>query len=172
MQIVNGIQIDFINERCNLRQGPVHKIKFDKDEQLAIEIAITKLLNLSIIERTSHEVDEFISNIFTRPKKDGGHRVILNLKKLNEDITYHHFKMDTFMSAIQMITPGCYMASIDLKDAYYSIPIADEYQKYLKFEWANALYKFKALPNGLASGPRLFTKLMKVPLAVYASKVV
>ena len=166
MQIVNGIQIEFINERCNLRQGPVHKIKFDKDEQLAIEIAITKLLNLSIIERTSHEVDEFISNIFTRPKKDGGHRVILNLKKLNEDITYHHFKMDTFMSAIQMITPGCYMASIDLKDAYYSVPIADEYQKYLKFEWANALYKFKALPNGLASGPRLFTKLMKVPLAV------
>ena len=27
------------------------------------------------------------------------------------------------------------MTSIDLQDAYYSIPIAEEHQKYLKFIW-------------------------------------
>ena len=27
------------------------------------------------------------------------------------------------------------MASIDLKDAYYSVPIATAHQKYLKFQW-------------------------------------
>jgi hypothetical protein len=27
------------------------------------------------------------------------------------------------------------MASIDLNDAYYSVPMAAEHQKYLKFSW-------------------------------------
>ena len=29
-----------------------------------------------------------------------------------------------------MITPHCYMAKIDIQDAYHSIPILEEHQKY------------------------------------------
>ena len=53
------------------------------------------------------------------------------------------------------------MASIDLRDAYYSVPIAKEHQKYLKFTWQGNLYQFTCLAQGLSSAPRLFTKLMK-----------
>lgn len=42
--------------------------------------------------------------------------------------------MDTLQSVISLMTPNCFMASIDLKDAYYSVPIAVAHQKYLKFE--------------------------------------
>ena len=38
---------------------------------------------------------QFISPIFVRPKKNGEYRMILNFKKLNESVEYHHFKMDT-----------------------------------------------------------------------------
>ena len=31
--------------------------------------------------------------------------------------------MDTLQSAVRRIKPNCYMASVDLRDAYYSIPI-------------------------------------------------
>lgn len=53
------------------------------------------------------------------------------------------------------------MTSIDLKDAYYSIPIALEHQKYLKFIWRDQLYAFTCLPMGLSSSPWIFTKVMK-----------
>ena len=53
------------------------------------------------------------------------------------------------------------MASIDLKDAYYSVPIATADQKYLKFQWQGKLYKYVCFPNGLAFCPRKFTKLLK-----------
>ena len=56
---------------------------------------------------------------------------------------------------------GCYMASVDLKDAYYTVPIAAEHQKFLKFLWRGCMYKFTCLPNGLACAPRVFTKLLK-----------
>ena len=41
----------------------------------------------------------------------------------NEFVQYYHFKMDTLEMAMKMMKPGCFMASIDLKDAYYTVPI-------------------------------------------------
>ena len=78
---------------------------------------------------------------------------------------YLHFKMETINSIITLVTPGCYMAKVDIKDAYYSIPILKEHQKYLKFFYKDKLYQFTCLPNGLCSGPRKFTKLLKPSLA-------
>ena len=53
------------------------------------------------------------------------------------------------------------MGSIDLKDAYYSISIYSDHQKYLKFSWGNKLDQFTCLAQGHACGPRLFAKRMK-----------
>ena len=89
-----------------------------------------------------------------------------NLKQLNEFIVYHHFKMDSLKAATEVMKPGCFMASIDLKDAYYTVPIHHEFQKYLKFQVGGKLYQYTCLPNGLSSAPRLFTKLVK---PVYAN---
>ena len=57
------------------------------------------------------------------------------------------------------------MGSIDLKDAYYSIPVAPPDRKFLRFHWQGKLYQFTALPMGLSESPRKFTKIMKVPFA-------
>ena len=43
--------------------------------------------------------------------------------------------MDTLWTVIWMMKPYCYMASIYIKDAYYSVPKAKTDQKYLTFEW-------------------------------------
>ena len=106
-----------------------------------------------IIKLSASEPGEVISPIFITPKKDGSSRVIFNLKGLNEFVSYHPFKMDTLDTAIKLMRPGCFMTSIDLKDAYYSIPVAPECQKYLKFVWKETLYCFTCLPIGLTSSP-------------------
>ncbi|KAK6191794.1 hypothetical protein SNE40_003386 [Patella caerulea] len=69
--------------------------------------------------------------------------------------------MDTIQTIIDLIEPSCFMSSLDLKDAYHSVPIARNYRKYLKFQWNSKLYQFRVLPNGLASAPRYFTTLLK-----------
>ena len=88
-------------------------------------------------------------------------RLILNLKSLNEHVEYHHFKKDTLQSAIRLMTPNCHMASVDLRDAYYSVPIHIDDQKYLRFCCKSRLFQFTCLPNGLASAPRRFTEILK-----------
>ena len=118
-----------------------------------------------VLVESEQEYGEILSPIFLRAKLDGSHRLILNLKRPNKFITKLHFKMETINSILNLITPGCFMKSIDLKDAYYSVKIQEDHQKFLKFKFENCLYKFTALPNGLSSGPRKFTKLLKPPLA-------
>lgn len=115
-----------------------------------IETEISKLLTKNVIAEA-----EFISKVFTRPKNDGSHRLILNLKRLNEHVTHKHFTMKSLQTAAQLIKQGSWMAVLDLKDAYYSVPIVIDHRKYLN------LYEFTCLPNGLSSAPRSFAKLMK-----------
>ena len=119
-----------------------------------------------MIAQCSHEAGEVISPIFLTPKSDGdGFRLILNLKKLNEVAQYHHFKMETLKTILTLVSPGIFMCKLDIKDAYYSVPIKIEDQKLLKFEFDGVLYKFLCLPNGYTGGPRKFTKLLKPVLA-------
>lgn len=136
---------------------------FSEDEKHIICQEIVKLLQLKlkVIKETLRQKEQIISPIFLRKKKDGGFRMILNLKKLNEHINYKHFKMENFEQVIQLINKDCYMASVDLRHACYSVKIAEEQQRFLCFKWQGKIYQFTYLPNGVAEGPRLFTKLMK-----------
>ena len=95
---------------------------------------------------------------------DGGTRLILNLKELNEFVVYEHFKMDDIKTIINMVTRNCFMVTIDLKDAYYSVAISRLFQKFLKFKWKDKLFCFTCFPNGLGSCPRKSTKSNKVPI--------
>lgn len=135
--------------------------KFRLEEQALVDEEIRKLLDLHVIVTTQRMAEQIISPIFLRPKKDGGYRMVLNLKELNKHIPYKHFKMDNFEQAIRLINAGDYLASVDLRHAYYTVKIAEEQQKFLCFQWRNNIYQFTCLPNGISEGPRIFTKLMK-----------
>ena len=159
LQIVSGARIEFVRPIC--QDVPRPPIRCSITDKSKIDSELSKYLRLGIIEHASHSDGEFISQIFSVPKKSGGVRIILNLKPLNEDVVYQHFKMENIHSVLQLLEPNCYMASIDLRDAYYSVNIHPSDRKYLRFIWNNYLYQFTCLPNGLSSAPRWFTKLLK-----------
>ena len=73
--------------------------------------------------------------------------------------------MEAITSILKLVTPNIYLTKTDLKDAYYTIPILEEHQKYLKFANKDHLYKFTCLPNGYCHGLRKFTKVLKPPLS-------
>lgn len=58
------------------------------------------------------------------------------------------------------------MSTIDLKDAYYVIPIAESSKKLLRFLFNGQIYEFTCLPFGLSTAPCVFTKVMK-PVVAY-----
>ena len=167
LNIVSGYNIEFDTVPFQSYQPRPYNLK--EIEMQAIDKEILKLQEKGVIKKSKNEPGQYISSIFTRPKKDGGYRMILDLSKLNKNVVHKHFKMDTFTNALTLLSRGDYMASVDLKDAYYTVPISDRDTKFLKFVWRGQLYEFLVLPNGLSTGPRLFTKLLKPPLSTLRS---
>ena len=58
--------------------------------------------------------------------------MIFNLKAFNKFLKFKDCKLESVEDALDLITEGCYFGSVDLKDAYYGIPILENYQKKLK----------------------------------------
>ena len=143
---------------------------FSQTELKFIYDEIARLESLCIVEKTIPCEVEFISTIFTTPKKDGSRRLILNLKKLNKFIAYKKFKIEALKCAMSLLKKNAWMTVLDLKDAYYSVPITLEHRKYLKFYFQGQLYCFTCLPNGLSCAPRIFTKLLKPVFATLRSQ--
>ena len=161
--ILNAIQhynIEF-EETPPLQIVIPKNIIFSASDREIVNNEIAKLLSKGVIEAARITPDSYISNVFVRPKKDNTHPMILNLKSLHKFVAYHHVKMDTFQTAVKLIRPGCFMASVDLRDTYYSISIASEDRKFLMFEWQGSYLQFTCLPNGLSCAPRIFTKILK-----------
>ena len=118
----------------------------------------------AIVESVS-EPDEFISTIFIVPKPNGKFRPVINLRYLNEFVHYDHFKQETFKVVLDLLQKNDFLTSVDLQDAYFSIPVHEQDQKYLKFTWNGSLYKFICVCFGLKSAPFLFTKVLKAVFA-------
>ena len=109
--------------------------------------------------------DQFVSRIFEVPKKTGDFRLILDLSDLNLYLKKVHFKMDGLSSIASIIGRGDFLASLDLQDAFLTIAMHPSCYKYLCFDFEGVRYCFIALVFGLSCAPRIFTKLLKVPLS-------
>lgn len=114
---------------------------------------------------------QYISSTFLVPKPDGRNRFILNLKSLNRYIKTVHFKLEDLRTTVKLVSKNCYLATLDLKDAYFLIPIHKKFRKFLRFKNPkdNSLYEFNVLPFGLNTSPYVFTKILKPVMALLRS---
>ncbi|XP_070803767.1 uncharacterized protein [Pituophis catenifer annectens] len=129
--------------------------------------AVQHLLQIHAIEEVPHDQwkQGYYSILFVVPKRSGGWRAILDLKNLNSYIVYRRFKMCSLTSILQGIRPNDFLVSIDLMEAYLHIPILPKHRQYLRFSYAGKHFQYRALPFGLASAPRVFTKVLAVVAA-------
>lgn len=123
--------------------------------------AIKLLLEKGAVSECEPAEGQFLSRYFIVPKSNKENRFILNLKELNCFIDPPHFKMEDSRNVLRLLMRDGYMATVDLKDAFLLVPIADECKKYLRFQFNNVLYECNCLPFGLCTSPYVFTKLLK-----------
>ena len=92
--------------------------------------------------------------------------MILSLKQLNSFVTYEQFKMKSLNDVLSMVKPNVWMASVDLKDTFYTMAVHPEYQKYFKFRWAEKFFQFCGMSNGFGPAMKIFTKTLKPPFSI------
>ena len=168
LQIVTGYCIEFHSMPVQTHH-PVTTCP--REEHVLMEEEISALLAKGAIVQVARDsLKGFFSTIFLIPKKDGKRRPVINLKVLNSFVVTTHFKMEGIQSVKELMVNSDWMTRIDLKDAYFAVPIHQEHQPFLRFIWANNTYQFTCLPFGLSTAPRTFTKLLKPVMAYLRSK--
>ncbi|KAL7289949.1 hypothetical protein TKK_0016333 [Trichogramma kaykai] len=140
---------------------PPGETKFSREETIMVSDKLVELLSKGAIVECSPTENQFISQIFIIPKADKSPRLILNLKKLNEFIETVHFKMENYKTVVHLLDRYMYMTSIDIKGAFYLVPIHEAHRKFLRFKFQGKLYEFTCLVFGINIAPYIFTKLLK-----------
>ena len=103
----------------------------------------------------------FLQRLFLVLKKGGDLRPVIDLSALNQLIINEHFQMENISCLKQILNQNDFMVKLDLKDAYLTVGVHEQSQHYLRFIWQGQAYQFQALPFGLCTSPRVFTKLLK-----------
>ena len=65
---------------------------------------------------------------------------------------------------LSMVKKGAWFTSVDLKDAYFHVPVARRHWKYLRFAFQGVCYEYKVLPFGYSLAPRTFSMCVKAAL--------
>jgi len=133
---------------------------------------IDSLLSSGAISKVPLSSNNLCSRIFTVKKANGKDRMILDLSLLNTQIIKVSFQMETHDRIIELLNSNDYMASIDLADAFFSIPVHTDFRKFLAFQFDNEQYMYNVLPFGLTSSPRVFSKVLKPVIAYLRSMAI
>ena len=95
------------------------------------------------------------------PNEDGSHRPILNLKFFN--VTVARLRSRWRLHHHSHHAPTQWVASVDLKDAYFHVRVVPPHHQFLRCRWQGTIYQFGVQPFGLSSTPQVSTKTL-VPL--------
>ena len=78
---------DPFNPKTNPAKSPT-PIQFSNIEEQLVDFEVANMLRKGAIRIAIPKENQLLSNIFIRPKKDGEFRPIINLKRLNQFVTY------------------------------------------------------------------------------------
>ena len=119
-----------------------------KEQFSLVEQKVLEMLEKGAIQKVVPTKGQFLSNLLLVEKKDGGNRPVINFKNLNEFIPYKHFKMEGLHCVKFFLEQDELLCKIDLKEAYFSVPLNKNSQRFVRFQRSDKLYEFLCLCFG------------------------
>lgn len=156
-----GFRLPYVSRKKLSRLSRRHLQSHLSEEDTVIsEALVSDYVSQGIAKEVPRSFPLNVNPIFPVPKGDGGHRLVLNTKRINAAFKKESFRMETLRSILGQLRPGLWATKIDIKNAYPHIPIYPPHQRYLCFQLRGRVYTFLGLPFGLSFAPQLFTRVL------------
>ena len=157
----DGYRVSFKDSPPPLARTPVSfpTYRAGSPRAQALRQEVEAMLAKGALEIARDPGPGFYSRLFLVEKATGGWRPVIDLSHLNDFVQLTPFKMETVASVLLPVREGDFLASLDLKDAYFQIPIHGSSRKLLRFMSEETVYQFKALCFGLSTAPQVFTRV-------------
>lgn len=111
---------------------------------------IDKLLAKGWIRRSK---SPFGAPILTVPKSNGKHRVVQDYRRLNEKTVKNRYPLPNIKEARDRLSGADWFTKLDLRDAFYSIRMADGEEYKTAFRTRYGLFEFLVMPQGFTNSP-------------------
>ena len=156
-----GYKLEFLSKPPLTNHPDLQSASGDPTRTQTLREISTDLLDKAAIERVVDTSSPgFYSRLFFVPKKSGGVRPVIDLSTLNSFLVVPKFKMESVHSIRASLRLNAWAYSLDLRDAYFHIPVHRASRKYLRFQLEGEVFQFRALPFGLSTAPLIFTKVV------------
>eukprot|EP00210_Caulerpa_lentillifera_P009663 g9219.t1 len=125
----------------------------------AVEHQIELYIQRGYLRRVSCSEDVYFSPLLPIKKKDGSYRLTTDFRALNAHFSKKgQAQVDVWRKLWSIEPKWKYYAQLDLKDAFFSVPVAEELQRLFAFTWCDRRYCWTRIPQGWTWASVLFTE--------------
>lgn len=154
---------------------PIEPIRLRIDEEIPPRICIynnipaalepfindhwDKLERRGVIEPVP-DAPRWLSRVDVVPKKDGTHRVIIDMRPANKAIARKYYPMPNPDHLLSRMGDAKYFAKLDLKSAYHHVLLHKDSRYVTAFMTNKGARQFTRLPFGINCAPEIFQQIM------------
>ena len=164
---IEGLKLKFHTQPplCHRDHPPLSAYTSD-NQIIPLAPFVEDWLKRGILTKSGIPADVFFSRMFHVPKKPDKIRPIIDLSRLNTFIATPSLKMEHLGKILPLISQMMWGTSLDITDAFLSVLINVDFQKYFCFILDGTVYMFLRMPFGLTTAPWAFSRLMR-PIKVF-----
>lgn len=139
----------FANLKSDCKPVAINSRRYSKADRHFVEIEIQRLLKEDIIEPSSSPWRAQV--VVTANERHKKRMVIDYSQTINRFTNLDAYPLPRIDEQINEIAKNRVFSAIDLKDAYYQIPLRNEEKCFTAFEAAGKLYQYKIIPFGVTN---------------------
>ena len=156
----NGNRVPFTDSLPHLSRTAVSfpTYRAGSPQSQALQQEVEGMLAKGTLKITRDPGPGFYGRLFLVEKASGGWQPVIDLSHLNEFVQLTRFKMETVTSVLLSVREGDFLASLDLKDAYFQIPIHPSSRKLLRLT-SEGQFTSSEPCFELSTAPQVFTRV-------------
>jgi hypothetical protein len=118
---------------------------------------VNDLLQEGVVRKSN---SQYASPAFLLPKPSGSYRMVVDYRLLNKKVVFDTFPMPSIEHAFANLHGAKVFSILDLKSAYYQIPLSVKSRKVTAFSTPFGLFEFNKLPMGISAGCQVLSRVV------------